>query len=106
MADKEAKKDAKKKRKDEDRGQKGRAEDDDIEQERIGDAVPEDEKGQKRKAEDDAIEQERIREQAAASDERMTIDAVYGGGSQEQAWGDVRGGLLDGGGAEGAAGGG
>ena len=86
-----AKKEDRKKRKDDERGIKRRAQDDDIEEERIRDAKPEVETGQKRKAESDDIEQERVREKAAASDEGMAIEAVYG----EQAWDDVRGGKLD-----------
>ena len=85
------KKEDKRKKKEEERGTKRRAEHDDIEEERIREAVPGEEKGLKRKADDDEIERERIREHAAANDEGMAIEAVYG----EQAWDDVRGGELD-----------
>ena len=100
MEEKEQKKEAKKKRKEErkdERGQKRRAEDDEVEAERVRDEAPEEERGAKRKAEGDELEQERLRENAAASSESMAIEAVSGGGEdqEEQAWDDVRGGQLN-----------
>ena len=115
MAEKECRKEGKRKKKEEERGRKRRAEDDDIEEERIREAVPEEDKGQKRKAEDNEVEKDRVIEKAAASNEvekdgviekaaasdgAMAVEVVYGGGgvgegAEEQAWDDVRGGVLD-----------
>ena len=93
---KEAKKKKKKKKKREDaRGRKRAAEDDDIEEERNREEKLEEERGQKRKAVGGDLEAERIREGAAASSEDMAIEAVVGGGDDEWAWDDVRGGSLD-----------
>ena len=100
MEEKEQRKEERKRRKEEKREERGRkrsAGDDEIEVERIREAVPEEERGQKRKAEGDTLEQERAREAVAADSADMAIEAVFsaGGGQEEQAWDDVRGGELD-----------
>ena len=48
------------------------------------DEAPEEERGAKRKAEGDELEQERLRENAAASSESMAIEAVSGGGEDQE----------------------
>ena len=97
MEEKEQRKDGKKKSKEERRGRQRAAEDDEIEEERVREAVPEEERGQKRKAEGDELEQDRKREEAASSGEGMAIELVVRdrNGEDEQAWDDVKGGILN-----------
>ena len=99
MAEKEQRKEERKKKKEDhkqvERGRKRKPEDDEIEAERIRPEALEEERGRKRKAEGEELEQERAREGAAAEGERMAIEAVTGGGGEEEAWDDVRGGRLD-----------
>ena len=95
MAEKEQKKEAKRKRKEGENCRKRKAEDDDIEAERLREETFEEERGTKRKAEDDDLEQERLREGASAGSESMAIEAVAGDSDDVWAWDDVRGGSLD-----------